>query len=68
MKIEDVVINNWQAPGEGWWSGVEARPTEPLIDATIKLTLSWNEYRALLDRDERMETPTAALSNEEQAR
>lgn len=57
MKIENVVINNWNAPGAEWWSGVEARPTEPLINATLTLTLSWEEYHALLNKDERTEAP-----------
>lgn len=49
MKINDVRINNWTPTDRTWWDGVEARPTEPLIEATITMTLSWDEYRELLD-------------------
>lgn len=52
MKISEVQINNWEPPGEEWWRGVAARPDEPLIMATLTVTLSWNEYRELLRHDE----------------
>ena len=51
MKINDVTIENWEAPGKEWWEGVERRPDEPLIEATMKLTLSWNEYDDLIKRN-----------------
>ena len=53
MKINDVQIINWESPGDKWWASVEARPSEPLIEATITLTLSWAEYHELLDRHHR---------------
>lgn len=51
MKITDVRITNWQPPGDKWWAAVEARPSEPLIEATISMTLSWAEYHELLERN-----------------
>lgn len=48
MKIQSVRINNLQPPGDEWWRGVEAHPDEPLIEATISMTLSWTEYKELL--------------------
>ncbi len=65
MKINDVLINNWQAPGAEWWIGVEARPDEPLIEATMKLTLSWREYHKMIEQAEssRVEAPNAKLSH-----
>jgi len=53
MTIEDVKINNWEAPGEKWWDTVQSKPTEPLIQATIRMTLSWDEYEKLLAQGER---------------
>jgi hypothetical protein len=51
MKIKTVNIDNWQSPGEDWWAGVEAFPDLPLIEATISLTLSCDEYKELLSKD-----------------
>jgi hypothetical protein len=51
MTINDVHITNWKEPGDSWWDSVQQRPTEPLIEATIKMKLSWNEYRELLAKD-----------------
>lgn len=48
MKIHDVHITNWQPPGGPFWDEVKERHAEPLIDATMKMTLSWDEYRALI--------------------
>lgn len=64
MKINDVNITNWQPPGMKWWDNVAARPTEPLIEAVISMTLSWAEYRELLYRNERdtVEAPNAEAS------
>ena len=53
MKINDVQIANWKAPGDKWWKGVEDCPTEPLIEATMTMTLSWVEYEKLLTWSER---------------
>lgn len=50
MKIHDVVIVNWIPPGESFWDYVKERHEEPLIEATIKIKLSWDEYRELLDK------------------
>ena len=65
MKINDARINNWQPPGDKWWAGLKARPTEPLIDATISMTLSYAEYEELLARNERemVEAPNKKLKN-----
>lgn len=51
MKIEYVRINNWSEPGSDWWNEVENRGDEQLIDASIRVKLSYNEYRELLDKD-----------------
>lgn len=48
MKINHVLIDNWESPGGPYWEKVEERHTEPLIEATIKFTLSWDEYHALI--------------------
>lgn len=56
MKINNVYIDNWQPPGEKWWASVEAKPTEPLIVATITMTLSWQEYHELLEQEDKPET------------
>lgn len=50
MKIHNVQCHNWKPPGGPWWRDVEAKPDAPLIEATIRMTLSWNEYIELLDR------------------
>ncbi len=50
MTIDHVVITNWV---EGFWKDVASRPDEPLIKATIEITLSHSEYHALLDSDQR---------------
>lgn len=49
MKMFGVLIENWKAPGKEWWEAVESKPDEPLIEARMQLTLSWNEYHKLLD-------------------
>lgn len=49
MKIKNVQIENWESPGAQWWDAVAAKPDEPLIEATITLTLSHREYHELLD-------------------
>lgn len=48
FDVADIKIDNWQAPGEEWWDTVQSKPDEPLIQATIKLTCSWNEYQQLM--------------------
>ena len=48
-RIKNVVINNWQPPGADWWEGVRRRPDDLLIDATIRVRLSWREYSHLLN-------------------
>lgn len=53
MKINFVTIDNHKEPGDQWWEGVASKPDEPLIEATIRLTLSHREYHRLLDTDER---------------
>lgn len=51
MKINDVHITNWQEPGGPYWDDVKQRSSEPLIEATIKMTLSWEEYEDLLNKN-----------------
>lgn len=48
MKIGNVTITNWKEPGQEWWDQVRTKPHEPLIEARIELTLSWNEYHDLV--------------------
>ncbi len=50
MKVNDVEISNWYAPGDSWWEMVQQYPDSERIEATLKMTLSWNEYKDLLDR------------------
>lgn len=54
MKITDVKTNNWFP---GFWEAVTARPTEPLIDTTITMTLSYAEYKDLLKQNEKHPDP-----------
>lgn len=56
MKINDVHITNWVPPGRPYWSEVRARKDEPLIEATIKMTLSWTDYTKLLKEADPMTT------------
>lgn len=53
MKINNVHILNWKAPGEEFWKEVEKRSSEPLIEAVITMTLSGEEYQKLLASDSR---------------
>lgn len=48
MTIRDIHVTNWEAPGGPYWDKVKERHTEPLIEATMKLTLSWDEYHAMI--------------------
>lgn len=57
MKINHVHITNHKEPGDRWWEGVASKPDEPLIEATMRLTLSPREYHRLLDMDERNTSP-----------
>ncbi len=56
MKIDDVNILNWEPlgnpPGSAWWDGVKERPDEPLIVASLKLTMTYREYMELCDKDQ----------------
>jgi hypothetical protein len=54
MEIHDVFIDNWTSPGNEYWDKVRKERTEPLIKATIEMTLSWNEYQELLDKGRRV--------------
>ncbi len=61
MKIHHVEITNWCSPfikwwdnGAKWWAHVESRPDEPLIEATMTLTLSWREYNALIEQSNKV--------------
>jgi hypothetical protein len=56
MKIEHVVITNWHPPGEQWWADVESKPDEPLISATMNLTLSWHEYHEMVEKSRSAES------------
>lgn len=50
MKINHVLVTNWSAPGGPWWDNIKQHSSEPLIEATIQMTLSWEEYQELLDK------------------
>jgi hypothetical protein len=52
MTIHDVYILNWEPPGAPWWSSIEARPDEQLIQLKMTATMSMNEYRRLCDEAE----------------
>lgn len=63
MKINDVHATNWCKPSESmpqekclsgsdWWGEVSARPSEPLINLTIDVVMSNNEYEGLLGQSE----------------
>jgi len=52
VKLDHIEITNWFEPGHEYWKSVQAKPSEPLIQATISMTLSWNEYHELIKRDE----------------
>ena len=52
VKINDVQVTNWQEPGDAWWNNVRSKSFEPLIETTVKFTLSYKEYMELLDKDE----------------
>ncbi len=51
FTIKDVKVHSWTPPGNEWWDYVENRPHEPLIDATIRMVLSYEEYVKLLRKD-----------------
>jgi len=51
FEIKNVVVHSWTPPGNEWWNYVEDRPNEPLIDATIRVVLSFTEYTKLLRKD-----------------
>ena len=51
FEIKNVVVHSWTPPGNEWWDFVESKPTEPLIDATIRVVLSYGEYVQLLRKD-----------------
>lgn len=53
MKINNVVIDNFQTTSEKWWDNVKQDPNEELIHATMQMELSYHEYMELLDRDRR---------------
>lgn len=53
MKINNIHITNWEEPGGPYWDNVKERHSEPLIEATMKLTLSWDEYETLLAEDKK---------------
>src|ERR1043166_7542617 len=54
MTIDDLVITNWQAPGDKWWGEAKASPDEQRIKTAVQLPLSWNEYQELIKRDSRV--------------
>lgn len=61
MKVNYVHISNQQEPGDAWWDHVQENANEPLIEATMKMTLTWNEYQRLLRQARENErTPTDA--------
>jgi hypothetical protein len=48
MRITDVIIKNWKAPGKEWCDAVAAKPDEHLIKATIEMILTHREYQEML--------------------
>lgn len=48
MKINNVMIVNWQPPGDRFWEDAESKPDEPLLEAAMSMTLSWNEYQKIM--------------------
>ena len=48
VKITNVHITNWTQPGDQWWDNVKAHPQDPLIEATITMTLTYAEYEKLV--------------------
>lgn len=53
MKINNVIVDNWKPPGTPFWDKARAKPDEPLLQVTVQMTLSLNEYHTLLNQDER---------------
>lgn len=51
MTIHSVYVSNWEPPGQPWWDKVAATPEAPMIEATIKMTLSHREYEELLSQN-----------------
>lgn len=51
MKIDFVRILNCDGNGRDYFDKVEANPDEPLIKASITITLSCREYQELLSKD-----------------
>lgn len=51
MTINNVVIHNLGLPGSESWDSIKAHPDKQLIDATIRVALSWHEYSELLNAD-----------------
>ncbi len=51
MNIEHVQIENATEPVSQWWEMVRSNPGQITIRATITMTLSWSEYRDLLDKE-----------------
>lgn len=66
MKIKNIEVLNWQAPGDLWWKTVADSPDEELIEAVITFNLSHRDYRNLLALDKAsrsvMPPATAATS------
>ena len=52
MKIHSVHILNFE-PNKDWWDHVKIRPDDQLIEANIRLILSWTEYQELLEKDDK---------------
>jgi hypothetical protein len=49
MKINNVMILNWQAHDDKWWDEQEKHPDEPnRIEARIDFSLSLREYQNLI--------------------
>lgn len=60
MKITDVQILNWEAPGEVWWKHAKENPDEQLIDAQMLIKMSFNEYMELVEKSKRS-TPESEI-------
>ncbi len=47
MKVKNVHIANWKAPGAQWWD--DTKKANSTVEATIYFEFTYNEYRRFLD-------------------
>lgn len=62
MRIKHVHVTNLTPPGKQFWDAVASQPDEPLIEATMFIVLSHNEYHELLDRDKQSSDDTTEMN------